>query len=65
MVGVVRIEERALGDAAVLGLGVEVVNARQVVEEPMFGAADFARGRGRGHGHAGQFPTDTEVPVRR
>ena len=56
VMGVVRIEERALGDAAVLGLGVEVVNARQVVEEPMFGTADLARGRGRGHGHAGQIP---------
>ena len=56
MVGVVGIEERALGDAAVFGLGVEVVHARQIVKKPMLGPLDLARRGGCGHRHAGQVP---------
>ena len=34
MVLVLRVEEDALGDAAIVGLGVEVVQPRQVVQQP-------------------------------
>ena len=48
------IEQRALGDAAVVALGVQVVDAGQVVKRPRLPALVLARGHGGVHGDARQ-----------
>ena len=45
VVFVLGIEKDALGDASVFGLGMQVVDARQVVQQPRFGARVLARSR--------------------